>query len=87
MLVHTGDTIIQITESKEDYLDPEIVQRTENQILAKNQSADAYQDKAQNLIEQYKVTEENREIKLNQNQIKIQQTKFKIQTDSMALTS
>ena len=84
-IVNAGDTIIFITESKEDYLDPQLLDRTASQIDAKTQSAEAYGKKAANLQDQYQAALKNREIKVEQNKIKIQQVRIKITSDSMDL--
>ncbi len=83
--VSAGDTIMQIAESKEDYLDPDLLNRTQNQITAKNKSKDAYEQKAQNLEKQYQAVLKNKEVKFSQNQIKIEQVKIKISSDSLKL--
>ncbi len=85
--VEKGDTIIFISEVKSDYLDPELVDRTAEQLAAKNSSIGAYQAKAKALEEQYAALEQARELKLEQNQNKIAQTKLKIQSDSMDLVA
>lgn len=85
--VKAGDTIIMISEVKEEYLDPEILDRTDNQITAKNQSANAYAEKANNLASQLSALERSREIKLEQNTIKLEQTRLKLQSDSMDLVA
>ena len=84
-IVQAGDTIIFITESKEDYLDPQLLERTESQINAKTQSADAYKQKAGNLQRQYQAALQNKDIKVQQNDIKIQQVRIKLASDSMDL--
>jgi multidrug resistance efflux pump len=84
-IVRKGDTIMKISEAKEEYLDPQLLERTQGQITAKSQSAKAYSGKAQNLTEQYQALLRNKEVKLEQNEIKIQQTRFKIRGDSMDL--
>ncbi|MCB0667045.1 MAG: HlyD family efflux transporter periplasmic adaptor subunit [Saprospiraceae bacterium] len=83
--VRAGDTIIQISEVKEEYLDPEILERTEQQIFAKSGSASAYRDKARNLEQQNEALKKGMEVKVEQNRLKIQQTNLKIQSDSLDL--
>lgn len=85
--VEKGDTIIMISEVKEEYLDPEILARTSSQIEAKNQSAFAYDEKAKSLNDQIVALKNNQSVKLEQNQIKINQTQLKIQSDSMDLVA
>ncbi len=86
-VVQAGDTILKVTEVKEEYLDPELLDRTQGQIDAKIGSADSYEKKAQRLEEQYQALLKGREIKLTQNEIKIQTTKLKIESDSMELVA
>lgn len=86
-VVQAGDTILKITEVKEEYLDPEILDRTRGQIDAKIGSAASYEEKARNLQQQYDALLRGREIKLSQNDIKIQTTKLKIESDSMELVA
>ena len=83
--VNIGDTILIITESKEAYLDPNLLNQTQNQIDAKKSSSSAYQEKAEILSNQYAATLKNKEIYLRQNTLKIEQEKLKIKTDSIAM--
>jgi multidrug resistance efflux pump len=85
--VNKGDTIIVISEAKEEYLDPDLIARTQDQINAKTASALAYGQKADNLQNQFDALIRNKEIKLRQNQIKIQQTRLSIMSDSMDLVA
>jgi multidrug efflux pump subunit AcrA (membrane-fusion protein) len=41
--VKKGDTLLQLSEVKADYLDPELLQRTAEQIEAKKSSVDSYE--------------------------------------------
>jgi multidrug efflux pump subunit AcrA (membrane-fusion protein) len=43
--VKPGDTILQLAEIKDDYLDPALVGRTKEQLSAKELSVDYYQNK------------------------------------------
>ncbi len=86
-VVSKGDTILKISESKEEYLDPQLLDRTQGQIEAKNESAQAYSTKAGNLTEQYQALLKNKIIKLEQNQLKIQQSFLKLQIDSMEMVA
>jgi multidrug resistance efflux pump len=83
--VSMGDTVVVISESKQDYLDPKLLERTSDQINAKKSSASAYQEKAYLLDEQYENTLNNKRIKLQQNDIKINQFLLKIKSDSLEL--
>lgn len=85
--VQKGDTIILISEVKEEYLDPDILDRTNSQINAKNESANAYDQKALRLGEQLDAINNSRVIKLQQNEIELEQTKLKLQSDSIDLVA
>jgi multidrug resistance efflux pump len=85
--VKQGDTIARLSEVKEEYLDPEILLRTQNQINAKKESSGAYADKAENLVDQYYALVASREIKLKQNEIKRRQVFLKIMSDSIDLVA
>jgi len=86
-IVSIGDTIIQISEVKEAYMDPEILGNTNNQISAKSASSEAYAQKANNLGDQLQALINGKEVKLKQNKIKVQQTFLKIQSDSIDLVA
>lgn len=86
-VVAVGDTIIRISEVKESYMDPDILNNTNNQIVAKNESSKAYAEKATNLSQQLQTLINSKEIKLQQNQIKVRQTKLKIESDSIDLVA
>jgi multidrug resistance efflux pump len=85
--VDVGDTIMIISEAKEEYLDPNLLNNTSNQISSKKGSSNAYAEKADNLQEQYVALNNARSIKLKQNAIKVAQTKLKIQSDSLELVA
>ncbi len=85
--VNIGDTIIRISEVKEEYLDPQILDRTQSQIDAKMGSSKAYQEKARNLSDQVEALQNSRKVKLEQNEIKKKQVFLKIQSDSIDLVA
>jgi multidrug resistance efflux pump len=78
--VNIGDTILRISEIKEAYLDPNLLQQTKGQIDANDQSLQAYDEKANNLYAQYEALVKNKAAKASQNLLKIEQTKIKLQT-------
>lgn len=85
--VKKGDTIMHISEVKEEYLDPAILARTDSQIQAKSGSKDAYASKAVNLQAQYKALVRGLEVKLKQNGIKLEQNQLKYESDSIDLVA
>ena len=85
--VNKGDTILFISEIKEDYFDPNLVQNTKNQVDAKKMSAQSYGSKVSTLDFQIEAIESEKRLKLQQAQNKIRQAVFKIKSDSMDLVA
>ncbi len=81
-LLQKGDTIAFLSEIKADYLDPELVPRTQQQLTAKEGAISAYRDKASALEDQIANMEAQLTLKQQQLQRKIEQVRFKIQADS-----
>ncbi|RZV60350.1 MAG: biotin/lipoyl-binding protein [Flavobacteriaceae bacterium] len=84
-LVEQGDTIIKISEVKSDYFDPDLIQRTGDQIKVKKQSVDSYQSKVNALQSQIVALSQERELKLKQAQNKLEQSRLKVKSDSIDL--
>lgn len=82
-LVRKGDTIIQLAEIKDDYLDPNLIQRTEQQLSAEQMTIDYYKGKVQTADQQMTALNNERDLKLSSIDNKIIQTKRKVQSDSM----
>ncbi len=83
--VNKGDTILFISEIKEDYMDPNLVENTKKQVDAKRQSLESYGSKVATLSIQMQAIEKEKGLKLKQAQNKIQQARLKIKSDSMDL--
>lgn len=83
--VQKGDTILYISEIKEDYFDPNLVGNTKNQVDAKKKSVVSYSSKVTSLGNQIQAIENERKLKLQQAQNKIRQAILKIKTDSIDL--
>ena len=83
--VHKGDTILFISEIKEDYFDPNLVQNTQNQVKAKKGSLASYDGKITTLSSQIQSIEREKNLKLEQAQNKIKQALLKVKSDSMDL--
>lgn len=75
-IVKKGDTIAQLTEIKDNYLDPQLLERTNDQILAKESSIDFYKTKIASNDAQMVALQETLELKLSQ-------LKLKVVSDSM----
>ena len=83
--VKKGDTILFLSEIKEEYLDPNLVQNTKNQVNAKRMSEQSYGGKVTSLTAQIGAIENERKLKLQQAQNKIRQATLKIKSDSIDL--
>lgn len=76
--VKKGDTLLQLSEIKDDYLDPLLVQRTEEQVEAKKGVRDYYEAKVGTAKNQLLALNAARDLKLNQVKIKISQLNNKL---------
>ncbi len=83
--VEKGDTIVFISEVKSEYFDPNLIDRTSEQIAAKTESVNAYDRKMNALDNQYKALEEALDLKRQQTLNKIKQAYNKISMDSIDL--
>ena len=85
--VKKGDTILFISEIKEDYLGPNLVNNTKQQVDAKKMAVESYGDKVNSLDVQAQSLNTERQLKLQQAQNKIRQSQLKIKSDSMDLVA
>jgi len=85
--VNAGDTILQISEVKDDYFDPNLIGRTGQQLDAKQLSVDYYKNKVAATQNQIGAIENTRALKQSQLQNKIQQLQIKLQSDSAELAA
>lgn len=81
--VKKGDTILFLSEVKEEYMDTMLIDRTRNQIKNKEQSVRSYGDKVSALDARIDALIETAELKNNQVKIKYQQVLLKIKSDSI----
>ncbi len=85
--VKKGDTILFISEIKEDYLDPNLVKNTKDQMDAKKMSVESYSGKVTTLSSQIQFIENEKRLKLEQARNKIRQCVLKITSDSIDLVA
>jgi len=85
--VNKGDTIVFLSEVKSEYFDPNLISRTSEQVNAKSQSIDSYNQKVIALQSQYDALEQGLSFKRAQNVNKIEQAKNKIKIDSVDLVA
>jgi multidrug resistance efflux pump len=83
--VEKGDTILFISEIKNEYFDPRLVERTGMQINAKEMSVNSYEGKVTALNNQIGALANGRILKLEQARNKLLQSKLKVKSDSIDL--
>lgn len=81
--VNKGDTILFISEIKEDYLDPNLIENTGNQVKAKENAVTSYEDKVKALDMQMNAIENEKRLKYKQAQNKLKQSYLKVKSDSI----
>ena len=86
-VVKKGDTILQISEVKDDYLDPLLVERTQEQVQAKKGVRDYYNAKISTTENQIAAITAAKDLKLNQIKIKIAQLQNKLKAEQAELTA
>lgn len=84
-VVKKGDTILQISEIKDDYLDPLLVERTQEQVQAKKGVRDYYNAKISTTENQIAAISTAKDLKLNQIKIKIAQLQNKLKAEQAEL--
>ncbi|MEM6358467.1 MAG: HlyD family efflux transporter periplasmic adaptor subunit [Bacteroidota bacterium] len=81
--VNRGDTILTLTEVKEKFFDPELLQRLQEQIVAKEAEIDSKGSKAEALRNQITALKNALRAKYEQAENKLTQTRFKLTSDSV----
>lgn len=85
--IKKGDTILQLSEVKDDYFDPLLVKRTEQQVEAKRGVRDYYEAKVGTTNNQLQALATAKDLKLNQIDIKISQLKNKLAGEEAELAA
>ena len=86
-VVKKGDTILQISEIKDDYLDPLLVERTQEQVQAKKGVREYYNAKISTTENQIAAITAAKDLKLNQIKIKIAQLQNKLKAEQAELAA
>lgn len=79
--VKKGDTIVKISEVKESYLDPRLLEQTNTQIRAKENSIESYSSKVNAINRQIDQLESNRDQKFKQAVNKLEQEELKLKIE------
>ena len=85
--VKKGDTLLQISEIKEDYLDPKLVGRTQEQLQAKKGSISFYEGKIAATGSQIEALKQARDLKLEQLKNKLIQLDNKLAAEAAEITA
>lgn len=83
--VNKGDTILFISEIKDDYFDPDLLSRTEEQIKSKELSVKSYMEKVNSLDAQIDALLQTKKLKTEQAKNYIKQAQLKVLSDSVDL--
>ena len=86
-VIKKGDTIVQLADTKDDYLDPNLVERTKDQLISKQQKLVFYSENIDAIKSQINAIKNNREFKINSYENKIEQYKRKLISDSSEVVS
>lgn len=83
--VAKGDTILRISEVKDEYFDSLLLPRTQMQVDAKALSAKSYSEKVSALQSQIMALRDNNILRLQQAENKLRMAELKVQSDSIEL--
>ncbi len=83
--VNQGDTIAQISEIKEEYLDPKLIERTKEQLEAKKSVNQYYSDKGKTMEAQIQNLQSGLKLKVEQLTNKLKQLKNKLDGEKAEL--
>lgn len=81
--VSKGDTILFVSEVKDEYFDPQLLSRTQEQLKAKEMSVGSYMEKVKALDNQVDALVQTAALKLEQAKNKFKQAELKVIADSM----
>ncbi len=81
--VEKGDTIVFISEIKDKFFDPNLLERTQDQLKSKELSVKSYREKITALNNQIDALKETMKLKLEQSKNKFKQSKLKVKSDSI----
>ena len=84
-IIEAGDTIAFLSEVKTEYFDRQLIPRTANQIDAKEQSIDNYDQKANALANQIQALRQELEFKRGQLENKVRQNQLKQESQIAAV--
>lgn len=83
--VNKGDTILFISEVKDEYFDPKLLQRTKERLIAQEGGIQAYIKKVDALDQQVAALKQTQDLKIKQAKNKLRQGVLKVKSDSLDL--
>ncbi len=83
--VKKGDTILFISEVKDEYFDPNLLDRTNQQLKAKELTVSSYMEKVKSIDAQIDALNQAQKLKAEQAKNKLEQARLKIIADSINL--
>jgi len=81
--VKKGDTVLWISEIKDDYFDPKLLERTQMQVDAKTLSAKSYSEKVKSLEIQIQALKENNVLRKEQAENRLRMAELNVISDSI----
>lgn len=81
-LVKKGDTLVILSELKDEYFDPQLPLRLNEQLQAKKEALDSYEAKADALQKQIDALSQNWQLSLEKARNKVKQNRAKVNADS-----
>ncbi|MPR36901.1 HlyD family secretion protein [Salmonirosea aquatica] len=85
--VKAGDTLAILSETKDEYIDPQVLPRIQEQIEAKKQGITGYENKVAALGQQLVALEDALGLSLNKARNKLKQSQMKVVSDSTDLVA
>ena len=85
--VQKGDTVAHITEVKDSYFDPDLLERTKKLIVAKSHAVSSYTEKIKSLEQQIIALQATQDLKSQQAKNYLRQAELKLSSDSMDLVA
>ena len=82
--VKKGDTILFISEIKDAYFDPNLLQRTQSQLKAKENSVQSFMNKVRSLDNQVDALVQTSKLKIEQASNQLNQAHLKVTSDSIS---
>lgn len=83
--VEKGDTILFLSEIKDEYFDPQLLSRTEDQIKSKELIVNSYMEKVKAMDNQIDALMRTKKLKLEQSKNYLLQKKLSVESDSIDL--